>query len=195
MPFVTEEIYQRMPARESESIMVASFPRMDARIVDDDAEQEMATVMGVIDVIRNIRGEMGVQPNVKVDAHIRADGARGLLEEYGYHIKELAKVEELRFLSNEKPSRAAMGIHKGIEVFVPITDVETITRELSRIEKELGKAEHDMTRAFNKINNRDFRAKAPESVIKKEENVYEELRGKREKLLINKQMLENLLGG
>ena len=88
-----------------------------------------------------------------------------------------------------------MGIYKGIEIFVPITDVETITRELSRIEKELGKAEHDMTRAFNKINNRDFRAKAPESVIKKEENVYEELRGKREKLLINKQMLENLLGG
>lgn len=195
MPFVTEEIYQRMPARESESIMVAPFPKMDARFVDDDAEQEMATVMGVIDVIRNIRGEMGVQPNVKVDAHIRADGARGLLEEYGYHIKELAKVEDLRFLSNEKPSRAAMGIYKGIEVFVPITDVETITRELSRIEKELGKAEHDMTRAFNKINNRDFRAKAPESVIKKEENVYEELRGKREKLLINKQMLENLLGG
>lgn len=53
----------------------------------------------------------------------------------------------------------------------------------------------EIDRVFNKINNRAFREKAPEEVLKKEEANFEELRRKREKLVASKTMLEGLLRG
>ena len=57
-----------------ESIMVAPFPEADPGRIDAEAEGEMAMVMGVIDAMRNIRGEMGFPPAAKVEVQIRANG-------------------------------------------------------------------------------------------------------------------------
>lgn len=193
IPFVTEELYQRMSEKNSESIMIAPFPKGNDWEADDESESRMDVVMGVIDVIRNIRGEMAVAPNLKVDVLIRASKEKGLIDHYAYFIKELAKIADLAF-TETKPERAAMGIYKEVEIFVPIKDAEVIVRELARIEKELMKMEGDITRISKKLQNRDFREKAPEEVIRKEETAYEELCSKREKLIGNRARLEGILG-
>lgn len=155
----------------------------------------MGLVMGVIDAIRNVRGEMGFAPSEKVQVQIRTDSYRPLLETYGYYIRDLARVSEIGYVTGEAPKRAALGIFKDIEVFVPITDPGVIDREKARTEKELAKVAVEIDRVFNKINNRAFREKAPEEVLKKEEANFEELRRKREKLVASKTMLEGLLRG
>jgi len=193
MPFITEELYQRMPFKETESVMVHPFPQADTAEMNEESEESMNIVMGVIDVIRNIRGEMGFPPNLKIDARIRANRHEALLEEYVYYIKELAKVEDLGFITDGAPDRAAMGMHGDVEIFVPITDPGIVTRELGRINKELGKIGPDIDRVLAKINNEAFRGKAPPEVIRKEETAYEELCVKRDKLVGNKAMLEGLL--
>ena len=91
------------------------------------------------------------------------------------------------------PKRAALSICRDVEVFIPIRDAEVINREMARVEKELGRMAGEIDRAFNKINNRAFREKAPEAVLAKEEATFEELRLRREKLLASKGMLEELL--
>jgi valyl-tRNA synthetase len=173
--------------------MVAPFPQGNEWEADEESEARMDLIMGVIDIIRNIRGEMAVVPNVKVDVLLRTAGERDLIDQYVYFIKELAKIEELAF-TDTKPERAAMGIYKEVEIFVPIKDAEVIVRELARIEKELMKMEGDIIRIGKKLQNRDFREKAPEEVIRKEEATYEELRSKREKLMGNRSRLEGILG-
>ncbi len=193
MPFVTEEIYQRMPSKKDESIMVSPFPRVRENEIDEESETRMTTVMGIIDAIRNIRGEMGFAPSSKIEVQIRANGERPLVEAYEYYIKELARVSDIAYITDHAPKRAALGIFKDVEVFVPIKDPEIIHKEHSRVEKELGKVTQEMDRVFNKINNRAFREKAPEEILQKEEASYEELRVKREKLLASKGMLEELL--
>jgi valyl-tRNA synthetase len=195
MPFVTEEIYQRMPFRKDESIMIAPFPRVGPVEIDEESESQMTLVMGIIDAIRNIRGEMGFPPSTKVDVQIRANGHRPLVEEYAHYIKELARVSGITFATNEAPRRAAIALFKEIEIFVSITDMGVVQREQVRVEKELSKIGEEIDRAFNKINNRAFREKAPEAILKKEETNFEELRTKREKLLASKGMLEELLRG
>ena len=66
---------------------------------------QMALVMGVIDAIRNIRGEMGFAPSEKVEVQIRADSYRPLLEAYGYYIRELARVSEIGVRGGRGPER------------------------------------------------------------------------------------------
>jgi len=153
----------------------------------------MNMLMGVVDVIRNIRGEMGFAPNVRIEASLRANRHGPLLEEYAYYIKELAKVEDLRFVSDGVSERAAIGIHEDVEVYIPIRDPEIIVREIGRIDKELAKIGPEIERSIKKINNEEFRGKAPSEVIKKEETLHEELCQRREKLIGNRATLESLL--
>ena len=193
MPFITEEIYQRMSFRGKESIMVEPFPQYDSSEVDEGSEADMNTLMGVIDVIRNIRGEMGFAPNVRIEVQVRANHQGPLLEEYAHYIKELAKVEELVFVTDRVSERSAIGIHGDVEIFVPIKDPQIIVREIGRIDKELAKIGPDIERVLKKINNEEFRGKAPADVIKKDEAVYDDLCQKREKLVGNRATLEGLL--
>jgi valyl-tRNA synthetase len=207
MPFITEEIYQKLPhcpstdphsaadkGESRESIMVSAFPVYNAAQVDEKSEAGMDMIMGIIDVIRNIRGETGIAPNVKVEAMIRANGNQSLLEEYGYYIKELAKVGELVFISGEAPEKSAVGIYKGVEIFVPLKDLIDAPKELARIDKELIKIEEEMARVFHKLNNASFREKAPPDVIKKNELNYNILREKKDKLTESRKVLEGLAG-
>src|ERR1700716_1458222 len=63
MPFVTEELWQRLPLLRSrpghpESIMIAHYPAHDPSLLDPEAEAEMALVARAIDGARSVRGEV-----------------------------------------------------------------------------------------------------------------------------------------
>ncbi len=192
MPFVTEEIYQRLPGRDSESIMVAPFPASDESEIDPESEKMMETIMGVIDVIRNIRGETGIAPNVRIEAVIKAGESTVFLKDYEYYIKELGKVEHLSFIDGKGPDHSAVGVYKDIEVFVPLKDLIDVARELGRIDKELAKIGEDSEKLMKKLGNEAFRQKAPAEVIAKNEAQYGELAAKKEKLMTSRKVLENL---
>jgi valyl-tRNA synthetase len=192
-PFVTEEIFQRIPYREGESIMVSSSPLFNVDEVDEDAEQKMDIIMGIVDTVRNIRGETGIAPNVKVDVIVRENSHRPLLEDYELYIKELAKVDCIAFTQDRIPEKAAIGIYRGIELFVPVKDLIDISSELARIEKELVKIDSDIERLLSKLTNTSFRMKAPPEVVEKNEKVHQQLKEKRDKLLASKKALKGLL--
>jgi valyl-tRNA synthetase len=194
MPFVTEELYQRLPERDAESIMIAPFPIDDKAELDEEAEQQMDMIMGIVDVVRNIRGETGIPPHVRIPVVIRTNEYQPLLNEYGFYIKELAKIDDLTFTDRTAPDQAAIGLYKDIEVFVPMKDVIDVSKELGRIGKELTKIDVDMEHIYAKLNNKSFREKAPGEVIEKNEAQCRTLQEKREKLLANKRMLEGLSG-
>lgn len=194
MPFVTEEIYQRLPQRESESIMTAAFPRFDGSEFDEGLEDRMDLFMGVIDVVRNIRGETGIGPNVKVDVAIRTNNHQALLKEYEYYVKELAKIERMTFVDGAVPDHSAVGVYRGIEIFVPLKDLIDVSREMARIEKELSKIAEDSGRLEQKLNNPAFLHKAPPEVIEKNQHTYEELQRKEKKLMASKTLLSHLSG-
>jgi len=192
MPFVTEEIYQRLPVKDYESIMASNFPCFDESELDEDSEDRMDVVMGIIDVVRNIRGETGIAPNVKVDVIIRGGDRTSLLKEYEYYIKELAKIEQLSFTAGVTPDQSAVGVYREIEVFVPLKDLIDVSKELSRINKEIAKIDDDCRRLKQKLDNPSFREKAPQEVIEKNQANHDEYLRKREKLLASKNLLENL---
>ncbi|MCX8021990.1 MAG: valine--tRNA ligase [Syntrophorhabdaceae bacterium] len=206
MPFVTEEIYQKLRSIKAwdgvdlndetshRSIMISPFPVFDVSSIDEEAEEKMNVLMEVIEVIRNIRGETGIAPNVKVDVLMRAGDKRGLLEEYLFYIKELAKAEGITFLEDKTPDRAAVGMAREIEIFIPIGDLIDVPKELGRIEKELGKIEEEMGKIKAKLDSPSFTAKAPSEVIEKNKGNYQMLSEKKAKLLKSKMVLEGIKG-
>ncbi len=194
IPFITEEIYQRLPRKEGETVMLAPFPRQDLSLVDDEAEEMMDIIMGVVEVARNIRGETGIGPNVKIEVAFRADGREALLRSYEPYIRELARADRVVYVTGKAPDQAAIGLYKGVEVFVPLKDLIDVNRELKRIDKELAKMEEERNRLIDKLNNSSFREKAPAEVIEKNESRCDELGQKMEKLDASRRLFMSLSG-
>lgn len=194
MPFVTEEIYQRLPVKDNKSIMISSFPVSDKNFIDEERERDMSIIMGVIDVIRNIRGETGIAPNIKINAFIRTERYKGLVDGYSFYIKELAKLQDLSFITENIPEKSAIGIYDDVEIFVPVEGLIDVPKEIGRIEKELSKTEEELKKLELKIKNPSFLEKAPEEVINKNKIQYNSMVEKMNKLIKSKETLKKILG-
>jgi valyl-tRNA synthetase len=109
MPFITEEIWQKLPMQHAtESIVIAAYPTEDRRLRDEDAESEMRPVIEAIDGIRTIRGESQLSPAVKVEAYVQSASAhsREMLHRWRDYVIPLARLSELH-ISDVKPSKPA----------------------------------------------------------------------------------------
>ncbi len=187
MPFITEEIWSKLPHTSGESIMKAAFPEAQAHMIDPEAEEQMETLMAVIVAIRNIRGEMNVSPALKVEVVCLCDQGSQLelLAEHERTIADLAKVSRLtvaRAGEMSKPKYAAGAVVGNMEVFLVLKDVLDLESESNRLRKELAKLEKEFGLTHRKLSNDDFLQKAPPEIIGKEREKNARLSEKIEKL-------------
>jgi valyl-tRNA synthetase len=198
MPFVTEEIWHKLP-NTAGSIMEATFPVGNPRWKDEQTEQDMKFLQELVTAIRNIRGEMNVAPGVEVEVVCRyqSDSEKAVAESYSYLVKELARVKSLQILpmaTSEKPKFAASAVAGSCEVSVILKDLLDFDAELKRIEKELGKLESEVTLIQKKLHNEDFLRKAPEGVVEKEREKLQRLMDKLQKLRSHREHVLNIRG-
>lgn len=66
MPFVTEEIYQNLPFKECESIMVSDYPKYDKELVFEDDYNNMEKIIEFMRKFRNVIGENKIPKTAKV---------------------------------------------------------------------------------------------------------------------------------
>jgi len=123
MPFITEEIWQKLPGRrENESIMVGELPKPHERYDDETVANEMGLIIEITNALRNIRGEMNLPPGEQISVLFRtkAEAVERILQENQSFIQFLALVKEFKFgWDLEKPVYSA---------FVVIRDVEILSR-------------------------------------------------------------------
>jgi len=196
MPFITEEIWQKIP-HEGESIMVSAWPEELDLEEDLETRKRMERLMGVITAIRNIRGEMGVPPSRRIKTILRSEDPqvlKELQEETGY-IKSLALLRELDFLEGgEAPKASSTAITYGVEVYVPLSElVLEPEKELQRLKKELKKVGDDIAFLSRKLQDPSFLQRAPKEVIQKEKEKLEERLNVKEKLQMRLNAVEELL--
>ena len=66
MPFVTEEIYQMLPVKDSESIMISEYPKYTKKYVFELEESVMDDAVEFIKNFRNIKAENKITKELKV---------------------------------------------------------------------------------------------------------------------------------
>ncbi len=168
MPFVSEELWQRLPGTEG-SIMTAPWPADDRQ--DPKAEAAMELVMGVIGAVRNIRGEMGISPGQSVPVVLMAHNAeaRQVLEAQAGRIASLAKTGEMAWAEEgAAPAKSAGAALPEVTVYVPLEGLVDFAAELARLDKELAKLDKEIAPSKKKLANEGFLSKAPAEVVEKE---------------------------
>ena len=122
MPFITEEIWQRLP-HQGDSIFQRPWVEADASLIDPRAEREMALLQEVITAVRTIRSEMNVPPSRQADlAVIPADEeVRRIIETHAQFINNLARVGRIDFIGPDgKPHACGTAVVGKTELFVPL---------------------------------------------------------------------------
>ena len=195
MPFITEEIWQKLP-KNGDSIMVSAFPKFDVAKSDKDVEKAMGKVMEVITGVRNIRGEMNLNPGLKLKALIKTRHANleATLTKYSDLICELARLGQITIGPEiEKPKMSASSVLGEMDLIIPLEGMMDFEEERGRIEKELKKIEKDLIFLDKKLSNPNFVKKAPAEVIEKDEKRKATLSDKRAKLEIHLKTIEKAI--
>jgi valyl-tRNA synthetase len=168
MPFITEELWQRLP-HEGDSVMIAPYPAADARRIDPAAEARMAAVMGVVTAIRNIRGEMRVAPGVSLAVTIRPAGAdASLFADHRRLIETLAKARVTIDPAASRPRNSALGCVGESEVYVDLAGIVDLAAERQRLEKEIKRAGETIDFIRGKLARPEFAERAPAEIVDKE---------------------------
>jgi valyl-tRNA synthetase len=167
MPFVTEEIWQALPIRRpTASIMIAPYPRVVATWRDVDAETRVGQLIAAVTAIRNIRAELGIAPSTPVEVRMAVHDSIGIEDS----IKVLAKVSTIELLGDRprphgEPSAVVAGLG---ELFVALRGVVDPRAVRERLERDLGKADKELSGVAAKLARPDFVDKAPPDVVEKE---------------------------
>ena len=181
MPFVTEEIWHRLPLPDVErvpvqphatapSLMVAAWPSGLERFRDTSAEASMRVLQELISEVRAVRARYSVPPRTKVDLVVKADGADAMLvQTEAHYLYELASVGTLTVdAAATRPRHGAAGVAGGMEVFVPLEGLVDFEQERTRVAKELKRAEGDLEKVSRKLANEGYLAKASAEIIAKD---------------------------
>jgi valyl-tRNA synthetase len=174
MPFLTEEIWQRLPGHAAihpETICLAPYPRREEGWEDAAVEAGMDAFFQVATRVRALRAEMGVAPKAKLDLHLlmglAADQGLGrLFAEQAPLLQFLTRVESITF--GAAPEGARRDLVAGVEVGVSLGAAETTERspeEQGRLVKELEKLTTEIARAEERLANPEFLGKAPAHVV------------------------------
>jgi len=174
MPFITETLWMRFPGRDpGASLVVAPWPRPDARAADPAALREFAALQSLCGAIRSIRAEYGVQPGATIAVTLGNTGpaTRRAVEAEAGTLQRLARVSALTVLPAGADAPAEGGhavLEDGTAVTVPLGELVDVARECRRLGEELQRLEAQIRGQDAKLANTQFVARAPAAVVEKE---------------------------
>jgi len=182
MPFITEEIWQRVAPLEGacgESIMLQRWPDPALFPVDDEAEAELGWIRGFILAVRQIRGEMDIAPGKRIPVLLQdatAEDAR-LLAVHDRYLRELARLSGIELLAvGAAAPPSATALVGGLKLLVPMAGLIDVAAERARLTKNRQKAATDLERVEQKLATETFTSHAPPAVVAKERERQQTLR-------------------
>jgi len=179
MPFITEEIWQKMapmlPTKgeqsKAPSIMLQPYPLFEEKWVDKEAEIALQGIQAIILGVRNIRGEMNISPGKQLPLLCRGGekSLKAIMNKNLTTLQSLCKLESLTWLDKDAiaPS-SATALVDDLELFIPLAGFIDKEAEVKRLNKEMEKLQKEITDIQKRLQNENYVNKAPQEVVAKE---------------------------
>ena len=169
LPFVTEEIYAKLPVKKHEGMLItAPYPEVLASRENPAIEARFEVLKELITKTRALRVDCGIDPANKINIAIRVEkGSEAeVCREKVEMIQLLAGIAKIDFVES-KPESSIGTVGKGFESFILVD--ENINKEqlVTRFQKTLEKEEGYARMSENKLNG-NFAQHAPENLIQEE---------------------------
>jgi valyl-tRNA synthetase len=173
MPFITEELWQRMPGRIVRGwIGKSRWPEPDARAADPEALAGFARVQELVDKARSVRSDFGIEPGKIIPIEIPVT-ERAVLEEKAT-VERLVKGTVSTAAPGATRVVGAGGMTVSIvmtgggEVAVDLGDAIDLPKECARLTAEIDRLARLIQSQEGKLANEQFVSRAPPAVVDRE---------------------------
>lgn len=191
-PFITEELFQLLKTRfeglklnpsvdpytqecinalNASACIISSYPQVIREAdINPEIDQTFDSVEKVLYTIRNIRGEMKLQPGVATDVHIVGDESDPLFQLVGKNrliISALVRTKEIMMHTQDpKAGFASTGMVENLKVLIPLPE-QMLQQEKTRLGKEKERLTSNLERINKQLGNEEFVKNAPAALLEK----------------------------
>jgi len=186
VPFVTEALWQRLPGRKKDELLIrADWPKR-ANADESAASKEFELVRETVLAVRQIRGDNAVAPGKSIEVMVRpasGDGLTTLFDRERATIGRLTRSEVSVVADAPEGAAAHAVISGGTEIIVPLAGLIDVEKECARLRNEVAELEKQITSREGRLNNEKYVAKAPPQVVATDRAMLEEMKSKRGQLV------------
>ena len=171
MPYVTDEIYQKLPIRECEDIMISEYPKYSKKLIFDYEEKAVDDQIEFIKSFRNVKAENNITKDMKVMFDTEDDNDL---------IIKMLKI-------NDNIVKKPLGI-RSYKVFSTRVKAqiffEKVESEADKLLKEgqIKALEMSIARREKLLSNENYVNKAPKNIVEMDKQKLEEEKKKLEEL-------------
>ena len=170
MPYVTEEIWQRvapLAGMQGDTIMLAPYPAA-ADAVDAAVEADVEWLKALILGVRRIKAEMDISPGKPVPLLFQdaSESDRARITTHRASIDFLTRAESVTVLdTGDDAPESAVALIGEMKLLIPLAGQIDKDAELARLDKEILRIQSNIARIEKKLSNQGFVAKAPAEVV------------------------------
>lgn len=154
MPYVTEEIYSMLPFKDSESIVISTYPKYDSETVFNDDAEEISKVIVDLREIRNLKATNNIKKDDRVMFSTNSD-----LE---YIYKSQLKI------TDELIVKEALNDYQSINYKSSLIDITYFFKnEVNKeeLEADIKKLKDSINRRKKLLSNENYVNKAPKNIV------------------------------
>jgi len=167
MPFVTEELWQRVGHGEEAMLAVGRWPEL--RFEDDAAAAEINWLVSLISEIRSVRSEMNVPPAAQIPVAVSgaSEVTKARLKAHDIAIRRLARAASIEVVAGTVAGAVQLVVGEAT-VSLPLAGVVDLAAERQRLTRELERVGQEIAKVDAKLGNKQFMAKAPEEIVEEQ---------------------------
>ena len=170
MPFISEEIFQKLPGAK-DSIMLQSWPHLQADLINKQDELSMQLAFDVINTIRNMRTEMDIDCASRIDIQLVATSkiTQKTVELLLEPIKNIAKINNLIILDKYTVRNNQYAVVlKNLQIVMPLEGVVDIQAWLKKTNLKTDKLKLEIENKKTMLANKNFAQRAPKEIVELE---------------------------
>ena len=156
MPYVTEEIYQKLPVKDVESIMIATYPKYNKKFVYKEDSEQLEKILEDIVAIRNLKATN----QIKKDAFVNFECSKA--EFISIYASQLKITDEN--LTSDDPDNMLSVHYQSANISITYYfEAEAIDEDA--IKEEIKALEASIMRREKLLSNENYVNKAPSHVV------------------------------
>ena len=162
MPYVTDEIYSSLPIKNSENVILSSYPKYDKAQVYKESEKEIDALISIISSIRNIKAENDIPKGFGIINNFK--------EEYKYIIDDNKDILTRQLKCDIIISSSSEEVQKDVPFSYGTLTLcykgKEITKEdIEALEKEKDALISSIERRKKLLSNTGYVNNAPEKIV------------------------------
>ncbi|KAK1302318.1 Valine--tRNA ligase [Acorus calamus] len=175
MPFVTEELWQRLPqvagsCNRRESIMISEYPSVVDAWTNEPVEREMGLIESIVKSIRSLRSMMPPnERNERRPAYVmcHVDVVSDTIRRYELEISTLASLSSLKVLSENDAAPAGCSVsvvNEQISVYLQLQGNLNAEAEREKLQKKREELQKQHDNLEKKMSASGYKEKVPQNI-------------------------------